>query len=51
MATDDVDEEEAVQVTDVTQNNNEEEAVEAHRRPKNPFLLLQFGVHTIPDHF
>jgi hypothetical protein len=28
MATDDVDEEEAVQVTDVTQNNNEEEAVE-----------------------
>jgi hypothetical protein len=22
-----------------------------HRRPKNPFLLLQFGVHTIPDHF
>jgi hypothetical protein len=22
-----------------------------HRRPKNPFLLLQFGVYTIPDHF
>jgi hypothetical protein len=23
----------------------------SHRRPKNPFLLFQFGVHTIPDHF